>query len=277
MGLTFRKRTKGKNTWVNISASKKNGIGFSLSGKIAKGVTVNWKPGRGFRTTLSVPGTGVRWVSSTAKQKSTRSKRNQFSDYTSKAQERAADADFAAREARHDELVEMHNALIARIAEIDNECRDIVNAQYAECDYDMPEAQRAELVAIVDAFEEERAALMQDDIVLEQRMSDECRFQVPKEWRDKRSSYFFRTLRAQIQGVDSHIDWYRERHWTDDDLLRIRTRRLGYVVSLKNHVEENAISAANIQHMGSVLDTMRIFAPMASVIFVAAVYAVFIK
>ena len=67
--LSFRKRTKGKNAWVNFSASKKNGFGASVSGKLAKNVTLNYKPGRGFRTTISVPGTGIRWVSSTKKKR----------------------------------------------------------------------------------------------------------------------------------------------------------------------------------------------------------------
>lgn len=61
MGLQFRKRTKGKNSWFNISSSKKNGLSASLSVKVAKGVTMNFG-GKGNRRATINFGNGVRYV-----------------------------------------------------------------------------------------------------------------------------------------------------------------------------------------------------------------------
>lgn len=62
MGFSFRKRTKGSGAWINFSASKKNGLGASVSLRPTKGVTINLKPGRTARTTISIAGTGLRWT-----------------------------------------------------------------------------------------------------------------------------------------------------------------------------------------------------------------------
>lgn len=67
MGLSFRGRTKGKDGWVNYSASSK-GLSGSVSTKISKDVTLNYKPSRGLRLTVNF-GNGVRWISSTKKNK----------------------------------------------------------------------------------------------------------------------------------------------------------------------------------------------------------------
>lgn len=61
MGLQFRTRTKGKNGWLNISHSKKNGFSASLSVKVAKGVTMNFG-GKGNRRAIVNFGNGVRYV-----------------------------------------------------------------------------------------------------------------------------------------------------------------------------------------------------------------------
>lgn len=57
MGFQFRKRTKGKQGWLNFSGSKKNGLGASLSLKFGKNVTYN---SRG-RVTVNF-GNGLRYV-----------------------------------------------------------------------------------------------------------------------------------------------------------------------------------------------------------------------
>ena len=61
MGLQFRKRTKGKNSWINFSHSKKNGFSASLSVKVAKGVTMNFG-GKGNRRATVNLGNGIRYV-----------------------------------------------------------------------------------------------------------------------------------------------------------------------------------------------------------------------
>lgn len=57
MGLQIRKRTKGKNSWFNFSASKKNGLGASMSVKLGKNVTYNTRG----RVTVNF-GNGIRYV-----------------------------------------------------------------------------------------------------------------------------------------------------------------------------------------------------------------------
>lgn len=71
MGLSFRGRTKGKDGWVNYSASSK-GLSGSVSTKLDKNVTLNFKPSRGLRLTVNF-GNGVRWISSTKKNKEPKS------------------------------------------------------------------------------------------------------------------------------------------------------------------------------------------------------------
>lgn len=271
MGLSFRKRTKGKDSWVNLSASKKNGLGFSLSHRVSRGATINWKPGRGFRATLSIPGTGIRWVSGSGKSKTSRAKTNILGEHTSKAEERIADRSFAAREAHHDELVEMHDAIVEQIKQIDDECADAVNALYSYPG-DITEEVRLNLVAKVDEFEMERADLVREDDEIGQRILDECSWYPP--WKSKVLREIFADLRSKIIYVDAHIDWYREQNWSDDEILRLRVRRLGYINELKGFVEDNAIHALYERKQPSVL---RIFAPMLSVITIASMYAIYIK
>ena len=67
MGLQFRKRTKGKDSWFNFSGSKKNGLGASLSVKLGKNVTYN---SRG-RVTVNF-GNGFRYVVSKKKGRKTK-------------------------------------------------------------------------------------------------------------------------------------------------------------------------------------------------------------
>ena len=57
MGWRYRKRLPlFKGIWLNASKS-----GVSASVRVAKGATVNFKPGRGLRVTESIPGTGISW------------------------------------------------------------------------------------------------------------------------------------------------------------------------------------------------------------------------
>lgn len=70
MGLQFRKRTKGKNSWLNFSHSKKNGFSASLSVKVAKGVTMNFG-GKGNRRATVNFGNGLRYVKYRDKKKET--------------------------------------------------------------------------------------------------------------------------------------------------------------------------------------------------------------
>ena len=61
MGLQFRKRTKGKNSWINVSHSKKNGLSASLSVKLDKNFTLNFG-GKGNRRATINFGNGFRYV-----------------------------------------------------------------------------------------------------------------------------------------------------------------------------------------------------------------------
>ena len=61
MGLQFRKRTKGKNSWINVSHSKKNGLSASLSVKLDKNLTMNFG-GKGNRRATINFGNGIRYV-----------------------------------------------------------------------------------------------------------------------------------------------------------------------------------------------------------------------
>lgn len=72
MGFSVRKRTKGKNSWLNLSASKKNGINVSYTQKVGD-LTLNFSK-KPRRTTYNL-GNGVRWTSSNpAPKKTPRSK-----------------------------------------------------------------------------------------------------------------------------------------------------------------------------------------------------------
>lgn len=64
MGLNVRNRTKGKNTWINYSASSK-GLYGSVSTKLSKNVTANISK-KGVRGTINL-GNGIRYTTSTYK------------------------------------------------------------------------------------------------------------------------------------------------------------------------------------------------------------------
>lgn len=68
MGFSVRKRTKGKNSWLNLSASKKNGINVSYTQKVGD-LTLNFSK-KPRRTTYNF-GNGVRWTSSNSAPKKT--------------------------------------------------------------------------------------------------------------------------------------------------------------------------------------------------------------
>lgn len=69
MGLRFRKRTKGKNAWLNFSYSEKNGFNISASGKVGP-FTLNSGNGKSTRSrvTTNLPG-GFYHVTSSKKSK----------------------------------------------------------------------------------------------------------------------------------------------------------------------------------------------------------------
>lgn len=68
MGFSIRKRTRGKTSWVNFSASEKKGVHTSYSQKIGN-LTLNISK-RGKRVTFNF-GNGVRWTSNSSSTKST--------------------------------------------------------------------------------------------------------------------------------------------------------------------------------------------------------------
>jgi len=66
MGFSLRKRTKGKDSWLNGSLSRK-GAHASASTKFGKDVTYN-KSGRGSRVTINL-GNGLRYIKSSSRRK----------------------------------------------------------------------------------------------------------------------------------------------------------------------------------------------------------------
>lgn len=82
MGFSIRKRTKGKSSWLNLSASKNRGLHSSYSLKLGKNTTLNFSK-NGNRVTHNF-GYGVRWTSSLSKKKSSSNIRNDF--YTQEKQ-----------------------------------------------------------------------------------------------------------------------------------------------------------------------------------------------
>lgn len=64
MGLNVRNRTKGKNSWINYSASSK-GLHGSISTKLSKNITANISK-KGVRGTINF-GNGIRYTTSTYK------------------------------------------------------------------------------------------------------------------------------------------------------------------------------------------------------------------
>lgn len=60
MGFQWRKRTKGKTSWFNFSASKSRGFGSSMSVKFGQ-MTANFGSGGRRRVTLNL-GNGLRYV-----------------------------------------------------------------------------------------------------------------------------------------------------------------------------------------------------------------------
>ena len=67
MGFQLRGRTNGKSSWLNYSSSPSKGLRGSLSVKVSKNITTNFSNGKS-RVTLNL-GNGLKWVSSSKKQK----------------------------------------------------------------------------------------------------------------------------------------------------------------------------------------------------------------
>ena len=67
MGFSIRKKTKGKSSWLNLSASKTRGLHSSYSLKLGKNTTLNFSK-HGNRVTHNF-GNGVRWTSYSKKEK----------------------------------------------------------------------------------------------------------------------------------------------------------------------------------------------------------------
>lgn len=73
MGFSVRKRTKGKDAWLNGSLSRR-GAHASVSTKYGKDITLN-NSGRGTRVTVNFGG-GLRWIKSS----STRRKKDEHGE-----------------------------------------------------------------------------------------------------------------------------------------------------------------------------------------------------
>lgn len=85
MGLRFRKSIKAGPLRINLS---KSGVGYSIGGK---GFRYTKKAGGGTRTTASIPGTGISYVTESSKKKrgssmaqrsNTTKSKNEFPNYT---------------------------------------------------------------------------------------------------------------------------------------------------------------------------------------------------
>lgn len=66
MGFSIRKRTKGKSSWLNLSASKRKGVNASYSQKLGN-LTLNFSK-NGQRATYNF-GNGIKWTSSSSSKK----------------------------------------------------------------------------------------------------------------------------------------------------------------------------------------------------------------
>lgn len=83
MGFSIRKKTKGKNSWLNLSGSSR-GLHSSQSVKLGKNTTLNFSKS-GSRITYNF-GNGIRWTSSTSKKKSTNTSKNSYTQETQETQ-----------------------------------------------------------------------------------------------------------------------------------------------------------------------------------------------
>ena len=97
MGFSVRGRTSGSKSWLNYSASKRNGVGISGSTKFGKNITLNLGK-RGVRATVNF-GNGIRYTATKSlKSKSSpknanvirneycRDSENTYSDYPEKGE-----------------------------------------------------------------------------------------------------------------------------------------------------------------------------------------------
>lgn len=232
MGLSFRKRVGG----LNISASKRNGIGFSYSVRVAKGVTFNLKPGRAMRTTLSIPGTGVRWTSSTAKPKEPKAYK---AKKLTRREERNLEEYYDARQQRLDDITDERDEFKLEIVELRARCNQLID------DFDMMRADPTMAHFIPGVIEDIGELQLEETLMwreywgfndtfyeeaLSQGLKDN---RVPK---DK-----FNRLRGVIIKSDEFIDSARRCGWNEDQLIPMLNRRRDAVLEMKMCVEDNVV------------------------------------
>lgn len=253
--FSFRKRTRGKNVWVNFSASKKNGPGASISIQPVKGVTFNYKRGRGFKTTLSIKGTGIRWVSSTAKKRAPRNVGYKPRKIT-KTEERAEYQRLtAAIESFHNDYfgiigqlkeIEQKNQYDAdRVGELNNDIVSIRNEEGAAPVI----AQLIEYMREHDDDVNIRLNEYEDLIVNRHRViskNSSCYSLLAPDEKynkfDQSSKMKFKRFKDMIITTDKEIDYRRSIGWDNDDLIFLLIRRTNYVTKLKRLVENYAMS-----------------------------------
>lgn len=255
MGFSFRKR-KGP---LNISYSPRNGFGWSVSTKIAKNVTLNFKPGRKMRTTVNF-GNGVRWTSSTAKTTEEKAAAKPWkAPRITKAEERRNDAyhDMKNEEFVHayfDALFDIRSCdakLLDHAALVRKYNTDIKNMGYFKTienavESNLAQANIFEYVAEVDedmisvvAEREDRLEIFfeicESNSYLSKMMSEGYEKNDLKVAKNK-----FVELRSNIIAADNDIDYRRKIGWPEEYLMYAKVRRNNYVNAMKNLVEDNA-------------------------------------
>lgn len=243
MGLSYRKRIGG----LNISASKKNGIGFSYSIKVAKNITLNLKPGRSMRTTVNL-GNGIRWT--TGGRKSTSSvSRKSIPAWKLKKLTRQEERNVEAYENRKINcFVEEYNDLIDKIEEINEAMRIIRNDSI-----DHTIKFRDNGVMCFDYVSENDSDI--NDLIAERGDIQEEFKQFATESNNKYYLSFnpiskifgyklgpsvrFAKLRDDIIATDQTIDYRRAIGWPEEELVFLKIRRNNYVQEMKQFVKNS--------------------------------------
>lgn len=250
MGFSFRGRTKGKNGWFNYSASSA-GLGGSVSTKLTKNITVNYKPSRGFRTTVNL-GRGVRWVSSTAKDKTVkpytykepsvatkrRDARLKRSNDEYESEERAArvnirQPEILAKYARQNEInvriVTLVKAITTWLTPLnDEQPSENIRKFIAELDKEWYEL-LLEFDELTDSIQDDYEAELYLKDYTDASLNEECR-------------NFVKTIMQN----DAHIDYRVQCGWVESDLEYIRKIRNFTVDKLKNYVEWYSVADESI-------------------------------
>lgn len=271
MGLSFRGRTKGS-SWINYSASGK-GLSGSVSTKISKNITVNFKPGRGFRTTVNL-GHGVKWVSSTAKapkpkvvrerkQTAAERRRDEAEDAAwaielaewieeLKARVRVARKDIAETSKYRDEVKHNIESLYVQLNALSEEPITLAVIQKSsEIDesifnYEGEHVKACE--SIIDKFKAIYTTVVNpvwhsdvfdesdhDHMKLVQKLSIK-----PAEYTNEELRESFNIHVMHIRDCDNLIDWRLANGWVESDLFYYRLIRNKSVEAIKKQVSEYA-------------------------------------